>query len=1288
MSLPELATRRRVTVGMLTLTMVLFGLIGLSGLKVNLLPDLSYPTLTVRTEYEGAAPLEIENLISQPVEEAVGVVKNVRKVHSVSRTGQSDVVLEFAWGTDMDMASLEVRDKLDTLQLPLEAKKPLLLRFNPSTDPILRLGLTTDGCADKEATPDNGIAPTAAAKAACTPTAVSEIELKQLRRFADDDLKKRIEPVSGVAAVKVGGGLEDEIDVAIDQQQLARLGIDINDVITRLKNENVNASGGRIDEGSQRFLVRTINQFKTLDEMRELLIKVDGNVPVKLKDIATVTQGFKEREGIVRIDGREAIELAVYKEGDANTVSVAKAVNATTERLKDSLPRGARLTTIEDQSVFIEHALSEVRFDALLGGVLAILIIFFFLGHAWSTFIISLSLPVSLIATFFFMGQLHLSLNVMSLGGLALATGMVVDDSIVVLENIARLREKGLGIVEAAVKGTAEVGMAVTASTLTTVAVFFPLVFVQGVAGQLFRDQALTITFAMLISLIVAMTLIPMLASLRGRAPLSYKDEPVDQETLWSKAWRSTLALLVWPLRGPLTLWKVVLFVLTLLPRLAAAALYFVLMSVLVLFSAAIRFGARGAFFIGDLLQGRRTGLTFAYARNALAWGMNALRWPYASADVPDRKGALFALTLLPKVALVPLIVIAVVACAVMPPLVYLFGLVARFILHWLGWATNTGYTRAARAYHGFLPSALAHPGRVLGFAALTFGLALALVPTLGLDLIPQLAQGRFDMTVTLPPGTPLAETDKVVGEISTRHAKDPGVASIYGVAGAGTRLDANPTESGENIARLSIALADGGSKAIEAAEVDRLRTGMASHADAEVKFARPQLFSFSAPLEVEIRGYDLDALAKAGHRLGELMKASPRFADIKSTVEGGYPEIQIKFDQDRAAALGMTTRDIADRVVRKVKGEVATRYDFRDRKIDVLVRSRLSDRGSVDDIRNLVVGYVAAGNATSSTASSSTPSSGGTSATVNATPTSTTASVSTGTGTKATTVSDTARTSADTPIRLSSVAEVIATEGPSEIHRVSAERVAIVSANLRYGDLGSAVREINDIVSKNPLAAGVKVHVGGQSEELDSSVKSLMFALGLAIFLVYLVMASQFESLLHPFVIMFSIPLAAVGAVLALKLTRSPVSVVVFIGLIMLVGIVVKNAIVLIDRVNQLREAGVAKRDAIAQGAESRLRPIVMTTLCTLIGFSPLAIGVGEGAEVRAPMAITVIGGLAVSTLLTLVVIPVVYDLLDRRGDAWYRARGERHRAKAMKKAQGDEDGDHAAGEPEGQHA
>jgi HAE1 family hydrophobic/amphiphilic exporter-1 len=1131
MNIVEAATRRRVTVGMVTLTFVLFGLIALSGLKVNLLPDLTYPTLTVRTEYEGAAPLEMENLISQPVEEAIGVVKNLRKIHSVSRTGQSDVILEFAWGTNMDQASLDVRDKLDILQLPLDAKKPVLLRFNPSTDPIMRLSLSGIGAGK---------------------TDLSEPELKQLRRFADDELKKRLEPTPGVAAVKVGGGLEDQIDVEIDQQKLRQLNLNVADVTKRLADENVNVSGGRIDNGSQRYLVRTVNQFGNLDEMRNLLVKVDSNnVPVRLKDIAEVRQGYKEREGIVRVDGHEAIELAIYKEGDANTVSVAAAVKKQLERQKSILPTNAKLDTIDDQSIFIQSSLDDVRNDAIIGGVLAILIIFFFLADSWSTFIISLSLPISLIATFFFMGQAGVSLNVMSLGGLALATGMVVDDSIVVLENIARLREHGMGIVEASVKGAREVSMAVIASTLTTVAVFFPLVFVQGVAGQLFRDQALTVTFAMLISLVVAMTLIPMLASLRGRSPIAYKDE--EPSLGWQPS--SKLGRGVKSVSGPVsrTAFRRV-------PHYIAVSIFF-----------AFRTIGRA---IGTVLR-------------------------------------------------------AVGRVVLMP------------------------YNAAARAYHAFLPRALARPALVLGFAALAFAGSVALIPTLGLDLIPSLAQGRFEMTVKQSPGTALIDTDKLVAELQRKNADNPNIALIYGVSGTGTRLDATPTESGENIARLLVVLKPGVGDRGERAATDALRATMASHPGTEVKFARPQLFSFATPLEIELRGYDLASLEKAGKKLSSLLNSSDRFADVKSTVEGGYPEIQVRFDQERAAALGLTTKQISDQVVNKVKGSVATRYSFRDRKIDVLVRTQADQRASVDDIRNLIVGYSGvAGNGSNSTSTASTANtSSGSNTNSNAT------------GSSGSSASNSNSAATGLPIRLSAVADVISSEGPSEIHRISQERVAIVSANLHYGDLGTAVTQVQKLIRDNPLAAGVTAHIGGQSEELDASVNSLIFALTLAIFLVYLVMASQFESLLHPFVIMFSIPLALVGAVLALKLTATPLSVVVFIGLIMLAGIVVKNAIVLIDRVNQLREEGVDKVNAIIQAAESRLRPISMTTLCTLLGFMPLAIGIGDGNEVRAPMAITVIGGLLVSTLLTLVVIPVVYELLDRRSDSVYVERGERRR-------------------------
>lgn len=1126
MSLVEFSTRRRVTVAMVTVTFVIFGLIALAGLKVNLLPDLSYPTLTVRTEYTGAAPMEIETLISEPVEEAVGVVKNLRKLRSVSRTGQSDVVLEFAWGTDMDQASLEVRDKLEVLRLPLEAKQPVLLRFNPSTEPVMRLVLAaTDAPAGSE-----------------------QAELMRLRRYAEEELKKRLEPVGGVAAVKVAGGLEDEVQVLIDQDRLAQLNLDVNTVIERLRLENVNISGGRIEEGSQRYLVRTVNQFTGLDQMRELLVaNVDG-VPVRLRDVATVSQGYKEREAIIRLAGGEAVELAIYKEGDANTVAVAAAIKAALERLKDQLPQGATLTTIEDQSVFIEAALSEVKKEALMGGVFAILLIFFFLRDGWSTFVIGLSLPVSIIATFFFMSQFGLNLNVMSLAGLALATGMVVDDSIVVLESIAKARERGLGVLEAAVVGTQEVSMAVVASTLTTVAVFFPLVFVQGVAGQLFKDQALTVAIALVISLVVSLTLIPMLSALKAKSPMDFAVTP-DDEGPAGPVWRQVLA----------------------------QAIGFAKMPFVRIRAAFNRGAARG---VGTALLALALAPVWAFCLVLL-------------------------LVAIPFAFLLPWVVFG--ATWLVATLGRLLG-VGGHGLAWVGRWVLKPYDWAEAGYHRLLPKALSNPLPVLGAAGVAFVLALFVASTLGTDLIPQFAQDRFEMTAKLPPGTQLRDTDALVKQIQQVHGGDEGVQALYGVSGSGTRLDANPTESGENIAKLTVVMGGDFGRESEARQTERMRATMAQYPDVQVKFGRPQLFSFSTPLEIELRGQDLEAVERAGRKLAGMLEGSDSFADVKSTVEQGFPEIQIRFDQERAAALGLTTRQVADQVVRKVRGEVATRYSFRDRKIDVLVRAQEADRESLESIRKIIV-----------------------------------------------------NPQSDRPVTLDAVADVVATIGPSEINRVDQIRVAIVSANLRDIDLGTAVQQVREMVAADPLGAEVRMHIGGQGEELDASISSLIFALSLAIFLVYLVMASQFESLLHPFVIMFTIPLAMVGAIMALWLSGSPVSVVVFIGLILLCGIVVKNAIILIDKVNQLREQGVAKDEAIMQGAYSRLRPIIMTTATTLFGFAPLAFFGGEGAEVRAPMAITVIGGLAVSTLLTLVVIPVMYKLMDRKTDASYVERGQR---------------------------
>jgi len=1085
MNIIRLATERRVTIAMVTIALVLFGLIGLTRLKVNLLPDLSYPTLTVRTEYIGAAPAEIENLISEPLEEALGVVKNLKRIRSVSRTGQSDVILEFSWGTDMDNASMDVREKLEILQLPLEVKKPLLLRFDPSTEPVLRLALAA-GEAD----------------------AGSTAALTELRRYAEEDLKKRLEPIEGVAAVKVSGGLEDEIQVDIDQNRLKQLNLDVNTIIERLRSENINISSGRLDEASQRYVVRTINQFATLTDMGEMMVSTTGGVPVKLKDVATVTQGHKERQAIIRSDGKEAVEIAIYKEGDANTVNVAESVAKALERLKDEMPDGAKMTTVDDQSTFIKSSIREVVIAAVIGGLLSILVIFLFLGEAWATLVIALSLPVSIIATFFFMQQFGIGLNVMSLGGIALATGMVVDNAIVVLENVRRLRDQGMGVIEAAVQGTSEVGMAITASTFTHIAVFLPLVFVEGIAGQLFSDQALTVTFAMIISLFVAVTLIPMLASLgETRTTMSYEHpQALAQERHWLNKNRPRLD------RGRFLL----------LPVWAVLALL------------------RGVWWL--------------------------LSWVFYLLAIVARRT---------------------------------FGLLGRvfgIVLNPLARGTMGFFDMSLKAYDRILPWSLRHPTVILGAATLSLVVALALVPRLGVELIPEFAQGRLQVDMKLPVGTPLVRTDMLVAGLQEHGIKVDGVEHMFATAGTGARLDANPTESGENVGKLLVTLAPHTARSDEPRIVEALRAYTDALPGTESKYSRPQLFSFDTPLEIEINGYDLDLLKQASERISNELRKNEIFADVKNSQEQGAPEVRIYFDQEKISSLGLSTRQVADQVVRKVRGEVATRYSLRDRKIDVLVRASEADRDSVDAVRRLII-----------------------------------------------------NPGSPSPVPLDAVARVEITEGPSEIRRIDQERVAVISASLR-GDLGTAVKIAKDIVASSVLPPGTQARVAGQSEDLDSSFRSLLMALALAVFMVYLVMASQFESLLHPFLILFTIPLALVGAILSLWMTGTSLSIIVFIGLIMLVGIVVSNAIVLIDRVNQLRSRGMEKRQALTEGARTRLRPIIMTTITTLFGFLPMALGLGDGAELRQPLAITVIGGLIFSTMLTLVVIPVLYDTVDRR--------------------------------------
>ncbi|MEM8982704.1 MAG: efflux RND transporter permease subunit [Pseudomonadota bacterium] len=1052
MGIVEVATRRPVTVAMLFVAITLFGAVALTRLNVNLLPDLSYPTLTVRTELTGAAPVEIESLVSKPIEEALGTIKNVRELRSHSRTGRSDVIIAFEWGTDMNVASVDVREKLDILFLPLEAERPVLLRFDPSTEPIIRIALAREATAT-----------------------LSDADLRQLRRLAEDDIRETLDSVPGVAAVKVSGGLEEEIQITVDQEKLAQLNIAIDEVASRIRAENVNLSGGRLEQGNQRFLVRTVNEYESLDDIRNTILMRIEERPVYVRDIATVTRGHKDREAITRIDGIEAVELAVYKEGDANTVQVAARVRNDLERINETLDDSVALSVIQDQSRYIQSAIDNVAQAAVIGGIIAVLVLYGFLRNLRATVIIGATIPLAIVGTFALMYFSDVSLNIMSLGGIALAVGLLVDNSVVVLENIARRRELGDANTAAALTGTHEVASAITASTLTTIAVFLPMVFVTGIAGQLFRDQALTVTFALILSLLLALLLIPMLTSF-GNDAQSSDDGQADDA---------------------------------------------------------------GAYNLID----RAVGSVLRVVRLALL------------------------------------------------KLVQLISL----LLSPFAWVFTAFYRAAARLYRPALSRALQQRVLVVATAiALFAGSVFLLLPRLGTELIPQLAQGEFNAAVRLSPGTPLVATDQAVSRAYQAIAEHPAVTRSYSVAGTGNRIDANPVDAGEHTGTLSVFVR---SSADEAAVIGAIRNEIRAIPGIRYEFSRPELLALATPLEVVVRGFDLSDLQATSERIAERLRANPRFEDVRSSVEGGNPEIQIEFDQERAAALGVASRDIADRVVANVRGSLATRYTWRDTKIDVTVRSVDNRDSSIQEVRELIVNPNSA-----------------------------------------------------RPVTLDAVADIGVGLGPAEIRRIDQERVGIVSATPAFGDLGTATTVARALLADEPLPAGVSIAVVGQSADMEASIRSMQFSMLLAIFLVYLVMASQFESLRHPFVILLTVPLALIGAVGGLAIAGMSISVVALIGAIMLVGIVVNNGIVLIDLINQLRREGRSTDDAIREAAATRLRPILITTLTTALGLLPMAIGWGDGSEVRAPMAVTVIGGLLTSTLLTLFVVPAVYSLFEGR--------------------------------------
>ncbi len=1115
-------TSRPVAVLMVFTAAVVFGFFSFQRLPVTLMPELTYPSLTVRTEYPGAAPEEVENEISRPLEEALGVLGGLNRLSSVSRAGLSDVTLEFLWGTDMSKAAQEALEKLDLVFLPREAERPLILRFDPALDPIMELSLSGEG--DRFA---------------------GEQGLRRLRRLADLQIKRALEPINGVAAVRVRGGLEEEYHVLLNKEALARTGISIQNVIDRLRQENINVAGGTLKEGRTEYMVRALNEFQSLAEIGDTIITRIGERDIRLKDLGSVVRSHHEREILTRTQGSESVQIDIYKEADANIVSVARAVTTAVGEIRapggprapgDSGPgvrggppprlaqrlsdtEGARLRVVADRSKFIKSSIEEVRNAALIGGLLAIAVLYLFLRDAKTTAIIGTSIPMSLLIAFAPLHLLGVSLNIMSLGGLALGVGMLVDNSIVVLESVFRCREEGDGPVAAAVRGTLEVRSAVVSSTLTTVAVFFPMVFVQGIAGQTFGDLSMAVVTSLLASLAVAVYFIPMLASRQPPRMQAMIGGPKDR-LVELASWRHFQAS-----RRPVV-------------------------------------GATGVALMVWLCIRLAVGVLLEIPGRILLLVLLGIAWMIVRGLAPVAAG------------------VGRVLC----------GTPARFV----GGLSDRLQARYPDWIHRFLR----HPVPVLFAVAACGALTWQLGRSLGTELLPEVHQGEFTFEVNLPVGTPLEETVAILTPVEKTilgNLKDiDAVLVTFGYDVTNIKR----SDEGEHTARFKIVVSPGRNPAAtEERVLRRLRELFARVPDAEVRVVRPVLFSSQRPIVVEIEADDLSVLKDFSGRVAALLAERPELADTDATLRRGAPEIQVSYHRDRLALYGLNIGTVAQQVRDMVKGFEATRFSLKDRRIPIVVRLSEEDRAQVDDVARLVV-----------------------------------------------------NPGSERPIRLGAVADLSMGEGPSEVRRVDGQRVALIQANVGQGSLGNAVETIRSLLRQKIVwPPGADFAIRGQSEEWERSRGSLYLALGLSLFLVYVIMAAQFESLVQPLLIMVTIPLAFFGSVVGLALTGTPLSVMVFLGLIVLAGIVVNNAIVLVDCANQQRSRGLDLAEAVATAGRMRLRPILLTTTTTVLGLLPMALGLGDGAEIRTPLALTVIFGLTVSTLLTLVVIPVLYFIATR---------------------------------------
>jgi len=1037
MKLPDFSILRPVTTIMVIVGVVLFGFVSLGNLPQELFPPISYPKLSVITVYENAAPEEVETLITRVVEEAAGTVGGVRRITSTSKEGVSLVMAEFGWNQDMDFAALGVREKIDLIKerLPRGSEEPVVMKSNPFEKPVMTLSLS-------------GVK-----------------NLVKLRTIAEKKIKDELEKIDGVASATVSGGLEREIQVNVNQGMLHARNTSLMDVTKALSTANLNYPGGTIKESFYEYLVRTLGEFKDIKEIGELPVSVDDMTGeaekrilereefrgqekkrlILLKDLATVTDGVKERSSYARFNGEESVSISIQKQALVNTIKVIDKIKETIELVKQELPPETKIDIVSDQSIFIKDSINGVRDAAVQGGFLAFLVLLFFLRNVRSSAIVTFSIPISIMVAFTLMFFGKLSINMMSLGGLALGIGMLVDNAVVVIESIFRRQEAGEENKEAAKKGAGEVSNAVTASTLTTIAVFLPIGFVIGIAGQIFKQLAFTVTFSLVASLAVALTLIPLLASMKQKKA----KEP----------------------------------------------------------SA----------------QAKQSGIL----------------------------------------------------------------------------------AKIDELYDKYLPIFLNKRKKGLAAVLALFILSMTLFLIIDKELMPRADQGQFSVKVTMPTGTRLKVTNGVAKKIEERLLDYKEVENLNSIVGSTKGKGGKDVveKLGQHEAQISVNLKPKRRVSTETfiqqlkKDISKLNLGK-GRVEYLLESSIIQVGGGgqgAAPITIEVKGEELFSLKKIALKLQDRMESVEGLYDIKNSLVSPSPETKIHILKDKASLYGLSVFDIAQTAQVAVKGKIATKYKEGGDEIDVRVKLREEDKEDYSNIRNIAI-----------------------------------------------------RSPLDMNVPLAEVAYFIRGVGPTQIDRMDQERTVLVTANIYKRAMKDIVADMNSLIKEIDAPAGYTVKLTGETEEMKESFGSLRFALILSILLVYMIMASQFESIVQPLIIMFTVPLSLIGVGVALFITHTSLNVVVLLGVIMLGGIVVNNGIVLVDYVNILRTQGVAVEQAVITAGKARLRPILMTALTTILGLLPMALAIGRGSELRAPMAISVMGGLLVSTFLTIFIIPAIYLLFE----------------------------------------